>query len=279
MLLTWIDHPVGQGDVPLSNAITGGLLPIHIGWAHSDDSGSTWSGLAEIKPAPLVQPCGNGAMIRVSDGRLMVAFETYKEFDDPAPWSSRSVVMASSDEGRTWQPPQIVAGDPEHLVFYWDQHLHQLKDGTLIDLPWVDDRRKPGVSEIYLARSGDGGRNWSKPESTGISGQFSTTVELGDGRLLLLYVRRTGEPSIRIRVSNDGGRTWEPTDSLVLYSQQGDDLAAAGGQSFEDYLRNMARWSFGWPTAVELPNGELLVSYYVGEDDRSSILLARVNLR
>lgn len=279
MLLTWIDHPVGKGDVPLSNAITGGLLPIHIGWSYSDDSGSTWSELGEIKPAPLVQPCGNGAMLRMSDGRLMVAFETYKEFDDPAPWSSRSVVMTSVDDGRTWQPPQIVAADPEQFVFYWDQHVHQLQDGTVIDMPWVDDRRKPSRSEIFLVRSVDGGRTWAKPEPTGISGQYSTVVELADGRLLLLYVQRTGEPSIRIRKSNDGGRSWDPTDSLVLHSQTADDLAAASKQSYEDYLRNMARWSFGWPTAVELPNGGLLVSYYVGEDDRSSVMLARVDLR
>jgi len=149
----------------------------------------------------------------------------------------------------------------------------------VIDMPWVDDRRKPSRSEIFLVRSVDGGRTWAKPEPTGISGQYSTVVELADGRLLLLYVQRTGEPSIRIRKSNDGGRSWDPTDSLVLHSQTADDLAAASKQSYEDYLRNMARWSFGWPTAVELPNGGLLVSYYVGEDDRSSVMLARVDLR
>lgn len=140
-------------------------------------------------------------------------------------------------------------------------------------------RRKPGQSEIYLARSVDGGRSWSKPEPTGVSGQFSTVVELAAGRLLLLFVQRTGEPSIRVRSSHDGGRTWEPTDSLVLHAQTADDLAAASKQSYEEYLRNMARWSFGWPSAIELPDGELLVSYYVGEDDRSSIMLARVESR
>lgn len=66
--------------------------------------------------------------------------------------------MTSVDDGRTWQPPQIVAADPEQFVFYWDQHVHQLQDGTVIDMPWVDDRRKPSRSEIFLVRSVDGGR-------------------------------------------------------------------------------------------------------------------------
>jgi len=279
MFITWIDHPVGKGDVPLCNAVTGGLLPIHIGWTSSTDNGSTWANLREIDPTPLVQPCGNRAMVRLDNGWLLAAFETYKHFDDPSPWSARSAVITSSDDGRTWNPPQVVGEDPAHFRFHWDQQVQRLRDGTLLALSWVDDKRKPGRSEIFLAHSPDCGRSWPNPKPTGISGQFSTLVELSDGRLLLLYVQRTGEPSIRIRVGKHGGRVWEPTDSLVLHSQTADDLAAAAKQSYEDYLRNMARWSFGWPTAIELPSGELLVSYYVGEDDRSSIMLARIDVR
>lgn len=277
MFLTWIDHPVGKGDVPLMNSITGGLLPIHIGWSYSDDNGTTWSELREIDTAPLVQPCGNGAMVLLHDGRLLAAFETYKHFDDATPWSARSAVITSSDHGRSWHPPQIVGEDSSHFRFYWDQHVHQLRDNTLIDICWVDDRRELGQSDIVSARSFDAGRTWTKPESTGIPGQFSTMVELADGRLVLLYVRRTGDPSIRIRIGRaEAELTWESEDSLILYSQARDDLAATSNQGYEDYLRNMARWSFGWPTAIELPTGELLVCYYVGEDDRSSIMLVRV---
>ena len=35
---------------------------------------------------------------------------------------------------------------------------------------------------------------------------------------------------------------------------------------------------FGWPSALQLPSGEILASYYAGEGDRSSIYLRRLRL-
>ncbi|NUQ65562.1 MAG: exo-alpha-sialidase [Pirellulales bacterium] len=276
MLLTWIDHP--DDATPIVNPATEGLLPIHIGWLTSADNGSSWSPLQEVHPAPLVQPCGNGPVLRLPDGRLLAAFECYKAFNDPAPWSSRSAVIFSSDEGQRWQQPLVVAADPGHLRFFWDQHVHRLRDGSVVDIMWSDDRRHPEKSEIYLTRSTDSGSTWSRPQSTGIAGQFSTLLELADGRLALIYVARSGDPSIRLRFGRDGGRVWDGADALVVYSQSTDDLAAVKDRAYGDHLRNMAQWSFGWPTAIELSPGRVFLSYYVAEKDRSSVVLAELHL-
>lgn len=276
LLLTWLDHP--PGDSQLVNPATEGLLPVHIGWGFSDDSGITWSELREIDPAPLVQACGNGPMAADRSGRLFVAFETYKHWDDSSPWSARSAFTASDDGGRSWQPARIVAGDPTHFRHYWDQHLHVLRDGTLIDVMWRDDRRQVGRSEICFARSPDGGRSWSEAASTGIAGQFSTMIERSDGSFVMVYVRRGGEPSIRLRLLEPGLRSWGERDHFILYGQSHDDVARFESASFTQYLTGMVDWSFGWPTLLELPGGDLLVGYYVGASERSSIHLARVRL-
>lgn len=273
LLLTWIEHP--DDAATLVNPKTEGLLPIHIGWSSSLDSGSTWTPLAEIPVAPLVQPAGNGPMIRLPDGGLVVAFETYKHYDDPMPWSSSSAIAISADEGRTWKS-KVVAIDPSHGISYYDQHLHALSDGTLLNMMWVDDRRKPGISEIWAMKSGDFGRSWSVPAPTGIEGQFSTALALRDGRLLMLYVVRHGAPAIRMALGSPDGREWEAREDWVFYSHGGDDLARAKGGGYAAYLQNMATWTFGWPSLELLADGSVLAGYYTGEGDRTSVWLARI---
>src|ERR1043166_836753 len=145
MLLTWIDHP---DDSPLLvNPKTEGLLPVHIGWMTSSDNGDTWTTLREIDVAPLLQPAGNGQMLRLPNNDLLVPFETYKHFDDPSPWSANSAMAISDDDGKTWTSRNIVE-DAAHQISYFDPHVYPTRDGALFNLMWADDRRKAGASEI-----------------------------------------------------------------------------------------------------------------------------------
>ena len=50
----------------------------------------------------------------------------------------------------------VIADDPRRRKCFWDNHLTVLKDGSLLDTIFVDDRDRPGKSEIYAARSTDG---------------------------------------------------------------------------------------------------------------------------
>jgi hypothetical protein len=274
MLLTWLDH--FDALSPLANPETGGLIPLHIGWTESIDSGMSWAPIREITVSPAVQPCGNGPMVRLPTGRLLAAFETYKHWDDPTPWSAQSLVVASDDNGETWKTPIVVAADPEMNRFYWDHHLLVLNDGTLLDVCFSDDARKPGVSDIYVTRSRDDGETWSTAAPTGIQGQFSEVHQMPDGRLAIFYVVRTGNPSIRVRIGGADGQSWQSDDALILHSQQHDDLENSRNGDFSEYLDTMASWTFGWPSAVRLTATEWLAAYYVGRGNQSSIRLSRL---
>lgn len=275
ILLTWIDHP--DDVTPLLNPETEGLLPIHIGWAESDDNGAIWGAIGKIEVAPAVQPAGNGSLVVTADGAWLAAFETYKPFDDPTPWSADSLCVRSIDQGASWSRPIIVAKDDGLDRCYWDHHITCLRNGTLLGALWMDDRRRPGISEVKLTLSTDNGLTWELLEHDEIRGQHSKITELRDGRLLLTYVRREGEPSIRMRLGTAEG--WEPEDALVLYSHTQHDLARSGDGSFGDYLGDMSTWSFGWPSVLQLGDDDsLLAMYYVGHDDFSALRMARVAL-
>jgi sialidase-1 len=275
MLLTWIDHP--NVSSPISNPDTEGLLPIQIGFTVSNDSGVTWSQVSEIPVHPFEQPCGNGPVRRGRDGRWVAAFEIYKHYADPSPWSSRAATVCSLDHGRTWRRPRVLAEDPALQICYWDLHLVTLKDGRLLGLGWLDDRRQPGRSVTYWIESSDG-EAWSSPRSTGIEGQFIDLLEMADGRVVLCYVTRTGRPAIRIRVTNADPSAWTKAADHFVYEQDRDDLRDAASGGFGNYLQGMSRWSFGWPSIVPLDENRLLVAFYSGWEDFSGIQLAEIEL-
>ena len=268
MLLTWIDHP--NETAPLSNPKTEGLLPLHIGWTASSDNGLTWDSLREIPVAPFTQPCGNGPVLRLCP---MGACWRHSNSTNPTTIPLRGRPVRPSHFRPTtemsWAPPRIVAADPAHVRSYWDQHIQILADGTLLGLIWTDDRSQPGRSEITRVISRDGGASWSRPEATGLSGQYSVPLELPDSSLMLFYVVRHGDSAIRIALSPDGGETWRRRDDWVLYSQANNDLARIEGGNFAAYLQSMGRgWSFGWPSRPSLRPGEVLAAYYSGEGDQ-----------
>jgi hypothetical protein len=276
MVVTWLDH-VDQ-ESPIANAETGGLVPVAIGWIESTDKGLTWSNIRPISTAPQVQACGNGAMIRLPDGQLAVAFETYKHWDDRTPWSARAFLVRSSDDGKTWNMPTVIAADDAHHRHYWDQTLHTTSDGALLSIGWMDDDRHIGQSQITAAHSHDNGTTWSNCVPIGVAGQFAELVELPAGNLLMVYVLRAGDPSIRMRSLNADGQTPVDSEEFILYSQLRDDSAAVDKEGFGQYMQSMSTWSFGWPTVTRLEDGSLLCAYYVGQGHQSSIWLARLKI-
>jgi hypothetical protein len=263
-LLYWVDH--SDPERAFFNAETEGLLDSRLFIARSADGGERWGELELLDTTPynMPTPC-TGPILALRDGRLALQFELNKTYEDPAPWRHSSVLVFSSDGGRTWPDHVRVSDDPELRVFYWDQRPGQLADGTLMDLFWTYDRVAEEYLNIHGRESLDGGRTWGELWDTGVPGQPAPPVSLPDGRLLMVYVDRTGAPVIKARASADGGRTWPEGTELVLCEPR------TGRQSVEqvsmtEAWEEMAAFSLGLPTTAALANGDVLVTYYVGPE-------------
>ena len=142
---------------------------------------------------------------------------------------SRIVVRRSEDDGRTWQPKQLLI---EKQAEKGEGSLNCSRitacaDGTLL---LVVDHMQPGRQELMpdparnlLFRSHDAGRTWQGPQPSGVTdGTVPAIKELSNGDLLLGVTRgrmpagmswaegfQVATQEQTVYLSSDGGGSWQ----------------------------------------------------------------------
>jgi len=233
--------------------------------AESHDAGASWSPwrlvpLPEsIGPASLTSP-----IVRLAAGTLAMSIESNKHYHDDSRWYQQVVLFHSGDGGRSWGAPIIAGQDATGRIFNWDQRLGLAPDGRLGAFVWTYDSTAKRYLNIHRRISADGGGSWSAAEDLGFADQAGRPAMLPDGRVVLPWVDRFGTHSIRARLASAIDAAFDPASEVVLYTLEQDRPAATGDDTTGALLAEMALWTFGLPYAVALPDGDVLVVYYVG---------------
>jgi hypothetical protein len=168
----------------------------------SGDDGSRFEG-----------PVADHAIVQLRDGSLMAAM--YGQFKTdrvpvptmPAKWGCfkyRTFVVRSTDRGRTWDYLATVAYDPSvGLESFCEPDLLSLPDGGI--LCFMRTGGSGGkFTPLYLSRSKDDGKAWSKPEPIADRGVWPNACRMKNGVLVCTY----GRPGNWLAFSLDVGRTW-----------------------------------------------------------------------
>lgn len=143
---------------------------------------------------------------RLPDGRLMCIFyASYTHVGVPkAEWPNGGKIAQcfSSDEGRTWSPPQTLLDSP---LDDRDPSITALKDGRLMCSFFTS-----AGAQVVESKSPNG--PWSAPQLIGPGlGVSSPVRELSDGVLMLgTYFENDREAHGNVIRSLDGGHSWEP---------------------------------------------------------------------
>ncbi|HSJ04980.1 MAG TPA: sialidase family protein, partial [Verrucomicrobium sp.] len=169
------------------------------------------------------------------DGRLLYAGKQL--------WTKEKKigVCESKDDGQTWQwlaDLPVREGDGA-AQGYHELHAVEASDGTL--LVQIRNHNKNNSGETLQTESTDGGKTWSAPHPLGVWGLPSHLLRLRDGRLLMTYGHRRKPFGNQARLSTDHGKTW---GAPLMISEDG-----KGGD-------------LGYPSTVELANGDLLTVWY-----------------
>lgn len=248
-------------DLPYYNEDTEGLKETYILVAHSKDSGKTWSELERVQvetfrdlPLPLT-----GAPFKTRDGKIGIQFEVNKHYYETEYWVHNSCAVYSSDGGYTWGDEVIITNNPD--IYYWDQRVGVLDDGTISNIFWTFDRKKGDYINIHYTESHDNGKTFAPLIDTGLVGQPGNVISASDGSLVAPYINRDNAPIIKLAKSFDGGKNWEDVLTVFDFGQSTKGKQNAG---MNDVWAEMGKFNVGHPYIIRLSDNKLGVYFYAG---------------
>jgi len=202
----------------------GGATYVHL----SVDAGRSWGEAVEIATAPYSGGYGMRGAVAL-DGEILLPLSDIPHY-------RRIFLVRSRDGGRTWGPPSPVAALDGHE--FEEPSTLVLADGSLVMLARENTSRT-----LFLLRSHDAGRSWSRPEPTGIATYPAHLVALPDGRLAAVTGRRHPPFGIELRLSDRSGADFGRTSPIVVRT-------------------GLPNKDLGYPTAAVRSDGALFVAYY-----------------
>lgn len=216
----------------------------------SHDNGRTWS---EKRDAPVFAPHGPTTL---ADGGILYIGRKY----DLDRTNLDILAYVSYDEGKSWEfRSRIPCPESLREELLSEPYAIRLQNGEIFLAVRSESTPSIETLKIFTTRSCDDGRSWSEPQILDLQGAPAHMLQHSSGAILLTYGRRVAPMGEYARVSRDGGRTWSKD---VRISPEPVD------------------WDHGYPTSVELENGDILTVYYgkCPGDDYNSIQSVRYSL-
>lgn len=283
---SWFDR--SDPDRPLFDPVTEGILHSKLLMAVSDDQGATFGPWTVIPTPGLTGVALTGPWLSLPNGTHAIAFESFKEFDDPTPARHGAWLLPTRDGGHTFDAPYRVGQDPANAVYFWDQRLCAVPPAVegagndeYVAMFWTHHRgEKRDLPVHFLKSSLRGTAADRQPTATSIPGQIAAPLVAEDGRIFVFVVDRDHPGTMTLWQSSDDGKTWPESAKLVVYTHQQRDAVSQGKENvdFAQYWEDMGKWSFGHPAAISLGDGRALLTWYAGTPQRMSVHWARVNL-
>lgn len=280
LFATWFDR--SAPDRPLFNPETEGILRSRLLVCESVDEGDSWGDWREIETPGLTGCAMTGPVVRWPDGTLGFNFESFKEFDDPAPVEPGAWMLISDNGGQSFDRLFRVARHPESLLYYWDQRLCAgAEDGEFLAMFWTHDRRQQRDRNVHFLRANlCGDRSAGLPVETSIPGQIAAPLLLDDGRILAFVVDRDRPGTLRLWQSRDAGTTWEARLTVHRHDEQALLSQGSGKENvdFAEFWEDMGRWSFGHPSLAMARRNRVLAAWYAGTPDCMSVHSAMIDV-
>ncbi|MCX6992316.1 MAG: sialidase family protein [Kiritimatiellaeota bacterium] len=149
--------------------------------------------------------------VQLSDGSLLsVMYGNFQDDKVQIPeysykiYKTRVWAMHSTDKGKTWKYLTTVAYDPAiGMESFCEPALLQLPNKDILCFMRTGGGNKH--TPLYLSRSTDEGKTWSKPVPIADRGVYPNVVRAKNGILAVIY----GRPGNWVAFSADDGNTWQ----------------------------------------------------------------------
>ena len=218
----------------------------------SNDCGVTFG---EIHHSPITSPHGP---IELRNGTVLWAGTV---FDDI--FAGIEIRRLNTENGETELMGKIISSDKN--VVLNEPHMLELPNGRLICHTRAENRElfdggEETLFTVFQSVSDDGGKTWTEPEMLleKDGGAPPHLFLLSSSVLISTYGRRKLPYGIMVMVSKDNGETWEK--DIRLYE-------------------NTASDDIGYPTTVELPNGDLITVFYATQSETEPCVIMQQKWR
>jgi hypothetical protein len=257
------------------NPKTGGAKPTETLLFRSTDLGQSWSDpqRLDLGTGPMIDT--PSSILELNDGSWFLACEVWKGWDDPKPAHIKGYAIFSTDKGKTWRDRVDFPSSAEPERMYSHSRYTRMLDGRIGALQWTQSVGGQQNFDLHLVVSDNTGREWSRPQPTGIHAQTSWVADLGNHRLAAVYTVREGmQPGIRVALSDDGGRSWDLEQAVLVWDAVGQEfLGVAQKPQYPSSHDNIA---FGKPNLARLPGGDLVAAWWCTQACVTHIRYARL---
>jgi sialidase-1 len=249
-----------------------GYVPMDLILLQSTDGGRTWDGPHTIEP-PLIGPsfeiCHSIRELR--DGRWLAPTSTWKGWDGHAPNGMNAVALVSYDRGHTWPEFIRVMAAYDQGIMHLEQSVGELPDGRLLAVAWAVQESTGKTLPTPYAISPDA-RSFGPTRPTGLRAQTAKIMCLADGRIFCLY-RGDDKPGLWANLSHIDGEDWINLEELPIW--RGCALGMTGESQIGDELGEL---KLGFPSMVQMPDGDILGVFWCCEDGIYNIRWARIRI-
>ena len=209
----------------------------------SRDIGMTWS---DPRKAPVSSPHGP---CRLTDGTLLFVGSIVENgsFESPD-YTTRIQMFQSKDDGETWEFLSYIPMPEGADQACHEPHAIQMANGDVLVAVRYENTYKPVMKSlrVYTTISHDNGKTWQN--SVFREDQHGAPPHLlqhSSGAVVLVYSRRLEPMGQYAQVSYDYGKTW--SEEVMLSPEESTGTPA---------------WDHGYPSSVELSNGDIFTLYY-----------------
>ena len=218
-------------------------------WIKSFDHGLSWSEpkrFPKITGATWGDPAehsgvSRSGLLNLSGGRLLLPSKATENAAEGFPYFG--MLRESKDMGETWEYRGRIIQDP--VAHFSEPAIHITPKGRIIVLYRCHPEGTLGAAKfLALVYSDDGGNTWSQWEKTSIEGSPGHMLKLKDGRIFVTVgTRWEGQMGCMARVLDEEASNINSSPSIVIRS--------------DSESRDC-----GYPWAIELNDGKVLVTYY-----------------
>lgn len=232
----------------------------------SYDNGQTWDNpiCVEYEGKNEQRSSVRGNVIELDDGCLILALTTYdKTFD-----KRFIIILKSCNQGITWEkindiihPNGYFMGEPNLFRTETGKIVCLLRTHIPNETRNVYDDGNSDMSPMHFCVSYDNGNTWSDPEKTKFTSPSPFhALQLSSGNILVTYGHRYSPYGIKAFLV-DGEFENIHTAEEILIRDDG------------------VNHDLGYTSSVQMPNGDILVTYYIFHENDTTRYIAGTILR